>query len=70
MKAGAVIGCMCGFTGLGVGLFFGVSPVISDLQSGLITASEAGQAFGFFGAATGMVFAFWGITYEHMRQST
>lgn len=70
MRIGEFVGVICGVAGLGAGLYFGVSPVVTGLQAGHITAEQAGYACGFFGAATGLVCACWGVIYNHERQST
>ena len=70
MKIGEVIGVACGLFGLAMGLYFGVSPVVADLQAGQLSAAEAGCTFGLLGAITGITCACWGVIYRNERQST
>ncbi|XLP05591.1 hypothetical protein ACI7YQ_10540 [Alteromonas marina] len=57
MKLGTKIGLSFGFIGCAVGAYFGLSPVYSQLQSGLLSGQEAGLAFCIAGIFIGSVLA-------------
>ena len=57
MKLGTKIGLSFSFIGCAVGAYFGLSPVYSQLQSGVLSGLEAGLMFSITGIFIGTVLA-------------
>jgi len=57
MKLGTKIGLSFSFIGCAVGAYFGLSPVYSQLQSGVLSGLEAGLVFGVAGILIGSILA-------------
>jgi hypothetical protein len=57
MKPGTKIGLSFSFIGCAVGAYFGLSPVYSQLQSGVLSGLEAGLTFSIAGIFIGSVLA-------------
>lgn len=68
MKTGGLLGFFCGLVGLGLGLYFGITPIIEGLENGDISSRGAGLSFGVLGAIAGLTCAAWGLIYRNERR--
>ena len=69
MKLGTKIGLSFSFIGCAVGAFFGLSPVYSQLQSGVLSGLEAGLVFSITGIFIGTVMATASILSSHKHDT-